>query len=161
MGKKKNTKKKKLDKKAKTIKYLSRSLIIVLLLICLFIGYYIVSVKIYKNTNYKYRPYISIHAISSPSMSPQYNVDDVVVDYVVKDPKKIKVGDVITFIPDNHNDNTVAITHRVVQVVEKNGVYFYRTKGDNASTNDSSLVSFDNVLGKVMLKVPYVGKIQL
>ena len=167
MSKKKSTKKskkavtkKEITKKDLALKWTTRILFILLVLLCLFIIYYIVSVKIYRNTGYKYRPFISMHAISSPSMTPALNVDDVVVDYLVKNPKDIKVGDVITFLPDNYNDNAITITHRVVQVIEKNGVYFYKTKGDNNKENDSSLVSFDNILGKVLFKIPYVGKMQ-
>ena len=38
--------------------------------------------------------------------------------------------------------------------------YFYRTKGDNNNTEDSALVSSDNVYGKVILKIPKIGYIQ-
>ena len=42
-------------------------------------------------------PLVSAYTIVSPSMVPNINVLDVIVTMRVKDPSKIKVGDVITF----------------------------------------------------------------
>ena len=39
----------------------------------------------------------------------------------------------------------------------QNGSLVYRTKGDNNRTEDSSLVSFGDIYGKVILKVPSIG----
>jgi len=148
------------DSKTILLKWASKILFVILVLLCLFIIYYIISVKVYRNTGYKYRPFISMHSISSESMEPNYNINDVVIDYIEKNPKNIKVGDVITFLPSNFNDNSITMTHRVVEVVEIDNIYYYKTKGDNNLEADEFLVSYDNVLGKVLFKIPYVGKLQ-
>lgn len=158
VAKKRNNK----DVSSETIilRWVSKIFFAILVFLCLFIIYYIVSVKVYRNTGYKYRPFISLHNISTKSMEPNYNVNDVVIDYIEKNPSNIKVGDVITFLPTNYSDTSITITHRVVEVIEDNGVYFYKTKGDNNSEIDNDLVCFDNILGKVIFKIPFVGKMQ-
>jgi len=146
----------------KNIKYEIKNICIKLLFIflvltCLFIIYYIVSVKVYRNAGYKYKPYISMQTIMSESMMPKYKVYDVVVEKLPsKD--KIKIGDVITYV--NYNDKSITVTHRVIDIFIKDDEYYYRTKGDNNLEEDDNLVSYDQVLGKVMFKIPYIGKMQ-
>ena len=37
------------------------------------------------------------------------------------------------------------------------GEYVYRTKGDNNVVEDSSLVKFGDIYGKVIMKIPMIG----
>ena len=152
--------KKKTTKRENTISVkniLFKILFIFLVIVCLFIIYYIVSVKVYRNTGYKYKPYISMQTIMSESMKPKFSVYDVVVERLVsKD--KIKIGDIITYV--DSNDKSISITHRVVDIYIKDDKYYYKTKGDNNKEEDSNLVSYDQVLGTVMFKIPLIGKMQ-
>lgn len=62
--------------------------------------------------------------------------------------------DVIAFNQDDR-----IITHRVVGIEVLGNEIFYTTKGDANSTEDSSLVNRDDVVGATMVHVPYIGKI--
>ena len=77
------------------------------------------------------------------------------------DPQNIKSGDVIVF-KSNRPD---PIIHRVVQDWEQNNIYYYKTKGDHNSQSYPSLgednISQDRVLGKAILRIPYLGYIKI
>lgn len=93
--------------------------------------------------------------VLSGSMEPNYHVGSII--YVKKvEPTTLQAGDVISFML---NENTVA-THRIVEVVpdeEDPTVLRFRTKGDNNAIEDSNLVHYKNVLGKVVGTIPYLG----
>lgn len=122
--------------------------------------YYIISVQIHaKDENYK--PGISIYTIVSPSMTPNVNVYDVVVNIRVDDPTKIKVGDIITFKSQAATSKGMTITHRVIAREQlPDGTYEYMTQGDNNPEPDSSYVMFDNIIGKEIVTIPALGKVQ-
>lgn len=122
--------------------------------------YYIISVQIHaKDENYK--PGISIYTIVSPSMTPNIKVYDVVVNIRVDDPTKINVGDIITFKSQAATSEGMTITHRVIAREQlPDGTYEYMTQGDNNPEPDSSYVMFDNVIGKEILTIPGLGKVQ-
>lgn len=122
--------------------------------------YYIISVQIHaKDENYK--PGISIYTIVSPSMTPNINVYDVVVNVRVDDPSKIKVGDIITFKSQAATSEGMTITHRVIARDQlPDGTYEYMTQGDNNPEPDSSYVMFDNIIGKEVITIPSLGKVQ-
>ena len=55
----------------------------------------------------------------------------------------------------------MTITHRVISADQlPDGTYEYKTQGDNNSEPDSVYVTFDNVIGKEVLVIPKLGKIQ-
>ena len=130
-----------------------------LILIAAFLMFYIISSKFYEAKGQKFDPKVSLYTIISPSMQPSINVYDVVLDAKV-DTKTIKEGDVITFISSSSLSEGMTITHRVVGIVETESGRKFRVKGDNNATADSSLVDESKVLGKVMFKLPQVGRIQ-
>lgn len=136
--------------------------IFVLLLICVvLLLYYFISTKIYATKGDKYEPKFSLYTIISPSMVPNINVYDVVINLRVDSPEQIKIGDVITFISESTESMGATVTHRVVSIIkDEKGNYSYQTKGDNNLIEDSSSVSYSNIIGKVSLKVPQLGKVQ-
>ena len=136
--------------------------IFVLLVICAcFLLYYFVATKIFINFGSKYEPKFSLYTIISPSMTPNINVYDVVVDIRVDEAEDIEIGDVITFYSDAPELHGSTITHRVISIIkDTSGNYSYQTKGDNNLVEDSSIVPFENVVGKVALKIPQLGRIQ-
>ena len=94
-----------------------------------------------------YTPY----AILSPSMTPAYQVGDLVyVKECAAD--AIRIGDPLTFVA---NDQLLVVTHRVVDVDYENDVYL--TKGDANEENDSNPVHYENVLGTVRFSLPKLG----
>ena len=93
-----------------------------------------------------YKSYI----IKTNSMEPTTSINDVVITKKVKK-EKIKKGDVITFLQDGE-----VITHRITQI-EDNGNY--TTKGDNNNIEDTFKITYENIEGKHILTIPYLGKI--
>ena len=139
---------------------ISWTIFALLILIALFLLYYAIATQIYAKKGEKYKPAFSLYTIISGSMKPNINVYDVVVDTKVDNPEDIKVGDIITFTSSSSLTYGVTITHRVIAVDNSNGVYRYRTQGDNNLVPDDTYVEFGNVLGKVLFKVPQLGRVQ-
>ena len=105
-------------------------------------------------------PLFGAYVIISPSMVPNINVLDAIVT-MRTDAEKLKKNDVITFISNDPAHKGITITHRIVGVKKtSSGEYAYRTKGDNNNVEDKTLVSHDEVLGKVILRIPYIGYLQ-
>lgn len=132
----------------------------ILIIIAGCLVYYVVSSNIYASRGEKFEPPFSLYTIISPSMEPNIKVYDVIVDVRVTDPKTIKKGDIITFISSSSISSGFTVTHRVNDIIENENGISFKTKGDNNLTPDSSLVTADNVLGKVAFKIPQLGRIQ-
>ena len=85
------------------------------------------------------------------SMEPAFPVGALI--YIRQIPtEEIELGDAISFVL---NDDLVVATHRVVGV-DPEAMHFI-TKGDANSSVDGAPVHFNNVLGKVVFSVPYLG----
>ena len=122
--------------------------------------YYVIATNIYASKGEAYEPPFSLYTIISPSMEPKVKVYDVIVDFRVKKPEDIKKGDIITFISNSAISSGMTVTHRVEEVLYEDGVYKYRTKGDNNPTSDSGLVEFSAIKGRTAFKIPQLGRIQ-
>lgn len=141
------------------LKVLSWIVLIFLILLATILIYYVVSSKIYEAKGKKYEPLISLYTIISPSMEPNINVYDVVLTKRIK-PEEVKEGDVITFISSSTLGEGLTITHRVKSVIKTEGDIKFRTQGDNNPIPDSALVTSNNLLGKVVFTIPFLGYIQ-
>ena len=95
----------------------------------------------------------SAYIITSDSMTPEINKGDVVITRKIGE-DEIEVNDIITFYEEGQN-----ITHRVMEITDVDGYKEYKTKGDNNQVEDSKTVNFDNINGKVILKIPFLGSI--
>ncbi len=139
---------------------LSWTIFALLILIIGFLIYYLVCTNIYATKGEKYEPEFSLYTIVSPSMEPNIKVYDVILNTKVTDPSTIKIGDVITFISTSNISNGMTVTHRVVDIIQgENGLEF-KTKGDNNLSPDSDTAKAYNLLGKVFLKIPQLGRVQ-
>ena len=132
--------------------------LLILIGVCML--WYVVSARIYASRGEKYKPYFTLYTIISPSMEPNIKVYDVILDTRVDDVKNIKEGDVITFISSNSLSSGMTITHRVVQILNTEEGLRFVTKGDNNETPDGALVLPENVLGKTLLRIPALGRVQ-
>lgn len=142
------------------LKILYYIVILFLCLIGIFLLYYIISSQVNKD-NPDYKPNISLYTIVSPSMTPNINVYDVVVNKRIDNPKDIKIGDIITYISASPTSEGMTITHRVIEVSKlPDGTYEYLTQGDNNSEPDSLYVLYNQVIGKEIIIIPYLGKVQ-
>lgn len=139
--------------------FLYSILIILILVALMFILYFIDLQNNIKNGVTK-QPLFGAYIIISPSMVPTIKVEDAVV-IQRKEQNELKKGDIITFTSNDPRYSGLTITHRIVGVEKsKDNKVYYRTKGDNNNTEDSSLVPYDNINGKVILRIPKIGYIQ-
>ncbi len=139
---------------------ISWTILLILLLIAGFLLYYFVANKIYASKGEEFSPAVGLYTIVSPSMTPNLNVYDVIVNAKVNRPEDIQIGDIITFTSTSTISKGLIVTHRVVGIAETENGIEYRTQGDNNPTPDTATVPFRNIKGKVILKLPQLGKLQ-
>ena len=125
---------------------------ITLFLICLM--FYVISSKIAEKK--EKTPLFGFYTIISPSMEPNINVYDVVL---VKKTNinKLKKGDVITFYSTNNYFGDTPITHRIANIDDRTSII---VKGDHNEKADNEKVIPKNIIGKVILVIPSLGKLQ-
>lgn len=90
--------------------------------------------------------------VLSGSMEPVLSSGDIIV---IKPQDSYKPGDIIT-VSDPGNIK-VTVTHRIYDIEEKNGSKYYITKGDANDSADTEKRPADNVLGKTLFSIPYLG----
>lgn len=99
------------------------------------------------------------YVVLSGSMEPAISPGDVIITDSVET-SAIESGDVITFRRSGDDRPT---THRVVEVVERNGDPAFQTKGDANENRDQQLVTPGDVQGRVMtvggylFVIPFIG----
>ncbi|MFC1704877.1 signal peptidase I [Nanoarchaeota archaeon] len=99
------------------------------------------------------------------SLRNGFNKGDIMILRGVK-PKDIKAGDVIVF----KSRRPDPIIHRVVEKWDEDGTYYFKTKGDNPSTNpepissmwlDETRINEDQVIGVGKVRVPKLGWVKI
>lgn len=95
---------------------------------------------------------IAIKIVQSGSMEPTIKTGSIVV---VKPQERYEVGDIITFGEDGEDE--IPTTHRIISDEVRSGAVFFTTKGDANEAQDASAVPLSEVLGEVVLSVPYLG----
>ena len=88
-------------------------------------------------------------AIGSESMRGTIDKGDMII--IDKKDKKIKNGDIIAF-----KEQEKIIVHRVVTIIDKEN-NIYSTKGDANKSKDSWLVTENMIVGKVKIRLKYLG----
>ena len=152
----------KVIKRKKTFRMISKvvsyTFIVLLMVISSFFILYVACGKIAEKKGEN--PPFGLYTIISPSMTPKIKVYDVVFVKKTKE-KDLKVNDVITFYSTNSYFGNTPITHRIVDVLEVPDIgVVYRVKGDANEKADDEKVYPNNVLGKVVFKIPQLGKLQ-
>lgn len=116
-----------------------------------------ISIMIQAKTNsdevpsiFGYKPFI----VLSGSMETEIRMGDLIVTKNIE-PKSLKVDDVIAF---RDAEDTVT-THRIIDIVEKDGVSYFITKGDNNDSQDQNLVEYKDVEGIYLFRIPSVGSV--
>lgn len=92
------------------------------------------------------------YTIKSDSMEPTIKNGDVIIIKKIPE-EKLEDGDIITF-----KQNADIITHRISKIEEENGKK-YITKGDNNNLEDSAKITYQEIKGKKIITIPYLGKI--
>jgi len=92
-------------------------------------------------------------AVASGSMSPKVNKGDVVIiEKIDGKYEKLKKGQIIAF-----QYGGVIVVHRLINIIEDEGQYYFYTKGDANVNPDNYAVREDMVVGTVNKKIPYIG----
>ncbi len=145
----------------RAMKLLSYAVIVVLIFLGIFFAYYFISLKLYEKNPTVNIPKFGLYTIISPSMEPNVKVYDVVVDLNIFNEDDVKKGDIITFVSNSNVSKGLTVTHRVVDIItNSDGSKSYITKGDNNLKADQATVSYKDVLGKVLFKIPQLGRVQ-
>ncbi|MCS0543075.1 signal peptidase I, partial [Aeromonas veronii] len=93
-----------------------------------------------------------IMTVMTGSMEPELQPGDMII-VREKDPSKLQVEDVITY----RISQQTLVTHRIVDLLEKDGVTHYQTKGDANNVVDDGYVSHEQIVGVLALTIPNVG----
>lgn len=90
--------------------------------------------------------------IETSSMEPDYPPNTLIYVYKI-DFEDLKEGDVITYIKSNDSK----VTHRITSI--NSSEKYVKTKGDANEFEDINVVYEENIVGKVIFKIPYIGKL--
>lgn len=140
---------------------ISYAIFIWLLLIGALLLVYIADIKIRAakgdNTPPKYNAYV----VLTGSMMPEIMPNDVVITKK-KPAEELEVGDIITFVTSDPRLSNIIVTHRIKNKYYDNTTnkYTYQTQGDYNNTPDFVLAEDENIIGKVIFKIPKIGYIQ-
>lgn len=55
------------------------------------------------------------------------------------------------------NPKKLLVTHRIIEIINENNQKLYLTQGDANETYDSNLVTKNQIIGKLAVKIPYLG----
>ncbi len=95
-----------------------------------------------------YKPFM----VLSGSMETEIHKGDLIITKIIE-PETLKIEDVIAF---RDAEGTVT-THRIKDIVENDGETYFITKGDNNNSQDQNLVSYDDVEGLYVMRIPGIG----
>ena len=98
--------------------------------------------------------------VLTDSMYPIIESGDLIICHT-EEPENIQVGDVIAFFDPASNGSAI-VTHRVIEVTQKDGKTAWRTKGDNNNTEDRLSVTEDKLVAVYEgTRIPGAGNVAL
>ena len=97
--------------------------------------------------------------VLTDSMYPGIESGDLIICHTAA-AEEVNENDIISFFDPAGNGSSV-VTHRVIEVIDKDGSLFFRTKGDNNNTEDKELVPAENLVGVYEMKIPGAGNIAM
>ncbi|MGL4952493.1 MAG: signal peptidase I [Culicoidibacterales bacterium] len=95
-------------------------------------------------------PY-QIFTVISGSMEPTIPTGSLIISYK-GDTSALNVDDIIVFQPGEQR-----VMHRIVGIEESKTAPQFITRGDANNTNDGNPVQAEDVLGKVIMFIPFIG----
>lgn len=95
-----------------------------------------------------------ILVIGSGSMTGTINKGDAIIYEKMED--EVEIGDIIVFNNDNRR-----VIHRVIDKKNSGKEIRYYTKGDANPNEDEGYRVEENIVGKVKLRIPYIGQLTL
>lgn len=92
--------------------------------------------------------------VATGSMSNTLEINDLIVIKQYSSEDDVKVGDIITY-----KKNDSLITHRIVETCKTNTGMQYITKGDSNGSKDTEPVVYEEIYGKYVFTIPFLGKV--
>lgn len=138
------SKSKKTNKLLKTIGFICRSIVVVLIILIFIVLIRAIAFKKYDVLGYKF------YVIMSGSMIPTIDIGDVAV---VKQNVEVKKNDIVAY-----SEGRATVVHRVIEVNNEEGEISYQTKGDNNNTQDIHKVKQEEIKGVYVGRIRKVGK---
>lgn len=137
----------------RTMKYIGNFLLIILIVVTAVSFYGMIQ---HRRDPSKIPSILGFNTLSvlSGSMRPVLEPGDLIITKDIE-PEKVNKGDVITY----RGSTEVLVTHRVIDITEKNGELAFQTKGDANNTEDSGLVLPEQLVGQLILNIPRGGYI--
>ena len=90
--------------------------------------------------------------VATGSMSGTIEEGDLII---IRDTGDYKIGDIVTFFQDGDD---IPTTHRIInKEVTEDGVTYWITRGDANNSPDKRSITSDEIIGEVVLVIPYVG----
>lgn len=90
-------------------------------------------------------------AIATGSMEKELAVGDVAIIKKCNS-NDVIVGDIIEYQMEGYT-----VIHRIIEKKQKNGQFYFITKGDNNKSPDALEVREEQLIGKVIFKIKYIG----
>ena len=142
-----------IERKKKINKVLS-IIVTILLVLILFVSLFLISLELGNSKELPSFLNMDLYIVTSTSMKPKLNIDDVIIVKKGYDSKSYKVGNIITY----YRSDGEVITHRISKVLSAGELREFVTKGDNNETQDEEIVTYDKIVGKVIYIFPRFGK---
>ena len=132
----------------KFIKFLLKFIKVIVWIFVLLVIFVILVQRIFNNrvSIGSYRMF----TVVTGSMEPVYNVGDVVISKEVE-PSTINKGDDVVYLGEKNDFKDKIVTHRVIKIENKDGEYYFTTKGV-ANDYSDPVISSDQIYGKVVYK---------
>ena len=90
-------------------------------------------------------------AIATGSMEKEISIGDVAIIQKCSS-NDVNVVDIIEYQMEGYT-----VIHRIIEKTQKNGEFYFITKGDNNLTPDQNEVREGQLIGKVIFKIKYIG----
>ena len=117
----------------------------------------IVSVRTFNRTDRALFGYSAYIVLSDSMSATDFSAGDLVLTRQV-DPSTLQEGDIISFISNNEESYGAIVTHKIRALTyDDSGNPGFITYGTTTDTDDESVVTYMNVLGKYQFAIPKVG----
>ena len=100
--------------------------------------------------------------VVSESMKEEYEVGSILLSKEVKE-SELEVGDNVVYLGKASNLKGLTVTHKIIDIEEKEGVKYFTTKGTSNDVADPQ-ITYDQIYGKIIYKtvvLSFLGKILL
>ena len=97
--------------------------------------------------------------VATDSMEPELKVGSIIL-VKTADPAELQKGDVITYNCTKGPAAGMLLTHQIAyEPYEKDGKYYFTTRGIKAGAPDDAEIDDSQIVGKVLYKIPVLGSL--